>query len=264
MKGYVTVTSRRRARLRRDSAHLLARVNTMLGSVEGVMLYGSTARGSAGARSDVDVLAVVRQRPRSEFDGELAVTAYLPGHLHAMAERGSLFVLHLRHDGIILHDPTGILADALAAYRSPADCDRLATVLTVVAQGLLAATPVERASLGPAMRSLAFYVLRSAVYDACVRHGEPQFDCVRAVEQLGLPHLASVFEERRRSYSGRRLDRVLVVLPLVLPGCDNAIRSGLAATAVAVADSWPLASDLLAGVVAGHSVDYTALSLPPV
>jgi hypothetical protein len=249
----MTLTAAGRPREKRDLAGLLARVNVALGPVKAAMLYGSEARGSAGARSDVDVLALVSEGPRNVSDGNLTITAYLPHHLRVLAKRGSLFVLHLCHEGVLLHDPAGTLADTLAAYQPPADPDRLTAELAVVAGGLIAATSAERSSLGSAMQSLAFYVLRSAVYDACVRRGEPQFDCALALEQLGLAHLGPLLAERRQGYAASRLDRVLSVLPSVLPECERSGKAGLAATAVAVATDWPLASDLLAGVLAGHS-----------
>jgi predicted nucleotidyltransferase len=252
-----------RLRDRSDRAGLLASVEAVLGPVRAVMLYGSEARGSASPLSDIDILALVDENPRSTFDADLAITAYLPDHLRALAERGSLFVLHLAHDGVLLYDPSGVLADILAAYRPPAEPDSLRAEFSVVAGGLVSATPAERASFGSAMQSLAFYVLRTAVYAACARRGEPQFDTGLALEKLGLAHLAPLLDQRREGYNASRLDRVLHVLPSVLPGCEGLGRAGLAATAVAVATDCPLASDLLVGVIAGQSVDYTALSLPP-
>src|SRR5438477_358219 len=67
-----------------------------------VMLYGSRARGVSRPDSDVDVLQLVRDRPRSYSVGRANVAAYTPDHLAALAERGSLFVRHLRDDGVVL------------------------------------------------------------------------------------------------------------------------------------------------------------------
>lgn len=259
----MTITAPTESRAR-ELANLLARVLALVGPVEAAMLYGSEARGSAGPRSDVDVLVLVDEGARTVGDGNLTVSAYLPGHLRALSERGSLFVVHLRHDGVFLHDPAGLLAEILSAYTPPAHPERVIAELAVAAGGLLAATPIERTELGAKMQGLAFYLLRSAVYDACVRSGQPQFDCDGALEQLGLAALAPLLAERRQPYAAERLERVLAALPALLPGCAHHWAPGLAATAVAVAADWPFASDLLAGVVAGQSVDYTALSLPPI
>lgn len=247
----------------RDPGRLLAQVQALVGPVEAAMLYGSEARGSAGPRSDVDVLVLIRQHPRTVVLGDLTVSAYLPSHLRALAERGSLFVLHLRHDGVVLHDPTSRLADVLSAFAPPANPELVSAELAVAAGGLLAATTVERTELGAAMHGLAYYLLRSAVYDACARNGRPQFDCGTALQQLGLARLAPLIAERRLPHTAERLERVLAALPAALPGCAQRRAPGLVATSVAVAVDWPLASDLLAGVVAGQGVDYTALTLPP-
>ena len=246
-----------------DLRGLLARVQALIDPIDAAMLYGSHARCTADVGSDVDVLVLVRENTRTVIDGDLTVAAYLPDHLRTLAQRGSLFVLHLRHDGVVLHDPVDLLDDVLAGFVSPSDRGRLVAELATAAGGLVAATSAERARLGAEMQSLGFYLLRSAVYDSCARSGQPEFDSSRALEQLGLTDLAPLFAERRQPYSPNLLNRVLAALPVVLPHSAERHAPGLAATAVAVAADWPLASDLLAGVVAGRSVDYTALSLPP-
>ena len=226
------------------------------------MLYGSQARGTPHAHSDIDILVLVKETPCSASDGDLTITAYLPSHLRALAERGSLFVLHLIHDGVVLHDPESELTDILTAYRPPSDPYRLSTECAVAAGGLLSATLNERTTFGAGMQSLAFYILRTAAYDACARQGRPEFDCAVALEKLQLARLVPLLNERREAYSEERLDQLLAALPVVLPGCDKLREAGLAATAVAIADTWPLACDLLSGVLAGQAVDYTALFLP--
>jgi predicted nucleotidyltransferase len=243
-------------------SELLARVLTKMDSVRSVMLYGSYARGTASFRSDIDILALVDDRPQSLTDANLAITAYRADHLRALARNGSLFVLHLIHDGVILYDTNNELTEILASYRPPTEPSRLSAEFAIAASGLIVATSEERRSFGESMQSLAFYLLRTAVYSACALRGEPQFDTRLALGALGLEHLAALFEERREKYDPSRLDRVLETLPTVLPGCGEPAWDGLAATAVAVADTWPLASDLLAYVLAGKPIDYTALSLP--
>jgi len=248
-----------------DYAHnskLLARVQTRKTPFRSVMLYGSHARGTANTRSDIDILALDADQSHSVLEQDLTITAYRPNHLRALARNGSLFVLHLIHDGVILYDPNNELSAILAEYRPPADPSLLSAEFTIAASGLIAATDEERRSLGTAIQSLAFYVLRTALYQACVIRGRPQFETGRALEELDLQHIEPVLEERRQEYEKSRLDRVLATLPIVLPGCERPEWPGLAATVVGVAEAWPLASDLLARVLAGGAVDYTALSLP--
>ncbi len=242
---------------------LLAQAQGLVGAVQAAMLYGSCARGDATMKSDVDVLAIVRDNPGSFYEGTLAVTAYRAGHLRAMAERGSLFVLHLVCDGEIFYDPADEIAGILAAYQPPADPDQLGTELTAAASGLLSATPEERAAHGPAMRSLAYYLLRTAIYDRCAKMGKPEFDTARAADALGLSKLSPLIAARRDAFTSNGLTRVLAALPAVLPHCQPQTRPGMAAAAVRAAFDRPLASDLLADVFIGDTVDYTALTLPP-
>jgi hypothetical protein len=245
-----------------NDARLLEQAEDLVGPVEAAMLYGSCARGNATMQSDVDVLVIVRDNPGGVSDGALAITAYRAGHLRTLADRGSLFVLHLVRDGRILHDPAGELADILAAYKAPADPDRLEIELAAAASGLLAATVEERAAHGPAMRNLAYYLIRTAIYGRCAKQGEPEFDSAAAASALGLGNLAPLIAARRDAYTDDSLSRVLAALPAVLPP-NEPLAAGLAAAAVRAAFDWPLASDLLAGVFIGDAVDYTALTLPP-
>jgi Polymerase beta, Nucleotidyltransferase len=246
-----------------NDARLLEQAEDLAGPIEAAMLYGSRARGNATMQSDVDVLAIVRDNPGSVSEGALVITAYRAGHLRTLADRGSLFVLHLVRDGRILHDPAGELAGILAAYRSPADPDRLGVELAAAASGLLAATAEERRAHGPAMRNLAYYVIRTAIYDRCAKRGKPEFDSVAAAAALGLEKLAPLIAARRDAYTDDSLTRVLAALPAVLPHSGFPALHGLAAAAVRAAFDRPLASDLLTGVLIGDAVDYTALTLPP-
>jgi hypothetical protein len=248
-----------------EKERLLERACGLVGSIDAAMLYGSRARGEATPGSDIDILAVVRDRPGAFTDGDdLAVSAYCAGHLRHLAERGSLFVLHLVHDGEMLHDPDGVLASILAGYKPAEDPERLSAELAVAAAGLLAATPAEREQHGPAMRHLAYYLLRTAVYNKCAASGDPEFDNTAALCAAGLPQLAGLFAARRDAYSDLALRDVLGALPgVVLPHRAQPRANGLVASAVAAAFDWPLASDLLSGVLTGPAVDYTALTLPP-
>src|SRR6266516_788528 len=87
--------------------------SALTGESLAVMLYGSRARGRPRLDSDVDVLQLVPSRPGSYSVGRVNVAAYTPAHLMLLARRGSLFVRHLRDEGILLEDPKGVLARIL-------------------------------------------------------------------------------------------------------------------------------------------------------
>lgn len=241
---------------------LLSRVRHVLAhEPAGVLLYGSYARGTADAESDIDVLVVTESQPGSVQDRNLSITSYLPDHLRALAERGSLFVLHLKYDGRILYDPLGSLGDILSAYQPPAEPDRLWKELAAAAEGLAAALPDERREHGPGMLQLARYLLRTAVYDLCARSGRPQFDVVAAAIQVGHPELLPVLRDRREEYSDLRLQAAHEALLTVFkPAVVSA--ASLMATSVRLAQERPYASDLLASVLVGDTLPYTALTLP--
>lgn len=241
---------------------LIDQVEALLGPVAAVMLYGSHARETAGDESDVDILALVEQRPRDVREGALNITAYHRSHLTLLAERGSLFVQHLRQDGKILYDPRGLLKTALDAYRPPRDKHRLAAELHAATEGLLSATPGDVEKHGRGMRALSYYLMRTAIYDRCARSGRPEFDLEIALGVNGLTDLASVFAARRAPFTDERLTEVIDGLGSVFSNAEPRF-SSLAAAAVELSGHRPLASDLLSSVLVGDAVPYTALTLPP-
>src|SRR5215217_6665491 len=93
------------------------------------MLYGSQARLSAGNGSDIDLVELVNSEPHSYESFGVSVTQYVPAHLKAMASAGSLFVLHLKLEGLSITDPHGVLKRALGAYRQPSNYDSLRSEL---------------------------------------------------------------------------------------------------------------------------------------
>lgn len=241
---------------------LLTQVYALVPRARAVMLYGSHARGTARPDSDVDVLVLVDQDPGHFESGSLTVTAYLPGHLRSLAAQGSLFVRHLCHDGKILDDPVSLLTDILASYRPPNDPDEVTREMEIVASGLRSATPQELSDFGAAIQGLVFYVLRTTIYNSCVIAGHPQFDIGLALDQSRLGHLKPLFQGRRDGYSSALVSRLLDALDEALPVSNSDHRQGIAATAVELSLSHPMASDLLVGVLTGQPIDYTALALP--
>jgi hypothetical protein len=223
-----------------------------------VMLYGSRARGVARPDSDVDVLQVVPDRPRSYSMGRVNIAAYTPAHLMLLAQRGSLFVRHLRDEGIVLQDFDGLLADILAAYQQPKGYERLKGELAVA----FAATSVADAdAFSAGLLRLAVYSVRSALYIRAAESGRLTFDVERASNDCGVPHLPELLR------SGRREDaRLLGSIGLQLIGVPVPadMPTDLPSLAVWSRDSLPLAARLLEAVVAGEAhIDYTSLTLPP-
>ena len=227
-----------------------------------VMVYGSQARGSADAASDVDVLQVVSHSSGSYKVGRVAVTAYTPAHLHAMAKNGSLFVRHLREEGVLLFDNGEVLARALAAYERPHNYVSLIAELRAAAEALAVGCS-EFEQYQQAMGRLGIYLLRSALYVEAETSGSPTFDVDLAAKALGYHSLGEVLALRRSvllSPEDARRIRSAVLSHFSI----TVHETSLANLAVKWARTRPHASALIAQVLSSaDELDYAGLPLPP-
>jgi predicted nucleotidyltransferase len=96
-------------------------------SIDSAALYGSVARGDVEPHSDVDLLVVccgsVKERLYLELASalsgtcrNLSISLYSPSELLFMKRVGSLFLLHLRNEGILLFDRSGSLTKILREF----------------------------------------------------------------------------------------------------------------------------------------------------
>jgi hypothetical protein len=111
---------------KREEAELNARrLADGVDGVEGVLLFGSVARGDAEATSDIDLMVVSRsplpgQTLRSALGGEAGALVCHTWESFRQARRDDWsFFVHLREEGRRLHDPHGRLAEELRAVRRP-------------------------------------------------------------------------------------------------------------------------------------------------
>ena len=101
---------------------------------DGLLVFGSCARGDDSATSDVDLIAVHRGPPPEDvLDGlspRVSLAFYTPQRLYELPERSPLFANHLSREGVVVHDRSGVLSDVLSRV-TPLDTaavDRLAVL----------------------------------------------------------------------------------------------------------------------------------------
>ena len=101
-------------------AEKIARYFASLPDVEGVCLFGSIARGETDRWSDIDLLVVgqdpdlsptkLRRALPDDMQRERLSLLYYPRpELEELFESGASFIDHLRHEGKILYDESGVL-----------------------------------------------------------------------------------------------------------------------------------------------------------
>jgi len=92
-----------------------------------VALFGSVARGEATPDSDIDLLVIVSERPSEALTEYLSVRRQIePYPLRRLSplvttpeqlRRNFLLLLDITEEGLILHDPQGVLAGLLTKVR---------------------------------------------------------------------------------------------------------------------------------------------------
>ncbi|WP_199440508.1 nucleotidyltransferase domain-containing protein [Umezawaea beigongshangensis] len=234
-----------------------------LGDSLATMLYGSYARGTEVKESDIDLLQLVERSPKAYDFNHISVTQYTPLHLKIMAQEGSLFVLHLKIEGISVYDHKNILAGCLNEYTAPKSYDLVKEELAIAARALnpsLLDTDQHLKSL----TRLGIYILRTLAYIKCTEAGTPTFDIDNAEKILQDKRLTGPVQNRRKwEISPDNLQNIYDVIVDNLPSAEENRYKTL--EEIAVANShYRHASALIANVISGSkTIDYAALALPP-
>lgn len=199
--------------------------------------------------------------------GRVAVTAYTAAHLHLMAQSSSLFLLHLKEEGIILDDAHGVLARALAAYVPLRDFSSLWRPLRAAAS-VLSVSDELFLTHGQSIARLGLYLLRTALYLGAAESGRPYFDMTMAAVSTGHGVVQRACELRRaKEFSPSDLRLVAQAVELVLAverGSSIQSVQELQNRAVSMSTVSPHASALLVNVLFGEvEVDYVGLALTP-
>jgi len=254
-----------RARARGETPHpdvITRAMAAVRGPYIALALYGSQARGTQRVDSDIDVLHVVSTAPGKYSDGDVNVTAYNIDTLRSMSVNGSLFMLHLRTDGHIISDPTGVLKRIFDDYRQPPNFAKAIAELAAAARAL---TVDDSAAYEDGLRKLGIYVARTACYAVLADRGEPEFDPEVVSRKLGIPSMARALRMRLDPPQSDDLE-VLYLALLDLLGDIPPAETTLDSLAVQLLHESPYAATLMAQVLAGptEGFEYTALAAPPI
>lgn len=172
---------------------VIAEIPKLPGTVTGLLIYGSRARGDAVAGSDLDLLALVPVQLPSINVGAISVSFYTADQLATGIS--SLFGVHLKRDGKILRDDDGGLA---AALERMGQVDTMRLFGRVRVMSALFTTPdTDLPKYLSGLLREARYLLRSSLYAEAIAKGSPCFSVRELATRHGDPDLARLLASRR-------------------------------------------------------------------
>jgi hypothetical protein len=169
-------------------------------------LFGSVARGDRDEFSDIDLLVVgdnsaeLTEHAQALASKGFACSTYTWSKLRYIADRGSLFVAHLKYEGIILTDPQNRLKQLLESYQARASYRGLKQDAVRIVQ-LLAAVPDNAAGHSWACDVL-FTAFRTFAVPHLAERGKFRFAHGELVN--GLCHERCDLEEFREAFLNLR------------------------------------------------------------
>ncbi len=151
----------------------------------GILVYGSRARGDSIQTSDLDLLALLANPRGSRIDGHVTLSVYTPAQL--VSASGTLFGMHLSRDSKIIHDTHHILASILQSFRNPDPEILLSRVRHYSA--LLDVSETDRTVYLTGIVRLARYLLRTAIYALALKGKSPCFSVRELADRFSEPEL---------------------------------------------------------------------------
>jgi hypothetical protein len=161
--------------------------------VEGLLLYGSQARGDAVPGSDLDLLALAAVARPTTRVGDVNVCFYSREQLAAGV--GTLFGFHLKRDARIVWDVSGHLQRAVAAM-GEVDTNRLLARGHLVSE-LFTNPARDLPKYLPGLLREARYLLRSCLYARAIAEGRPCFSIRALAIRHGDPALVDLLASRQ-------------------------------------------------------------------
>src|SRR4029077_15211361 len=128
--------------------------------IEGLLIYGSQARGDAVPGSEIDLRGLVNAPRPSIPSGDVNISYYTRDHLST--GMGTLFGAHLKRDAKIVWDNHGHLSRAVQ-HMGEVDTDRLLTRVHRMSE-LFTSQERDLPKYLPGLMRQARYLLRSCLY----------------------------------------------------------------------------------------------------
>src|SRR5262249_27397566 len=128
-------------------------------------------------------------------------------------QSGSLFVLHLKTEGIVLHDPRAILEKSLSEYAAPASYDPYLADLRTASDLLNVSKAAYRTQWDRCHR-LVLFLLRSTLYARPAQRGKPVFSMSRIASAEGDAQIEEIYA--LKYHTGPNLELFLRAVRLLL------------------------------------------------
>lgn len=223
--------------------------------VEGLLVYGSQARGDAVPGSDLDMLALVASSRPSAQSGDVHVSYYTREQLSTGI--GTLFGAHLRRDARIVWDKHGHLTRAVEEM-GEVDTRRLLARARSMTR-LFTSPERDLPKYLPGVLRQARYLLRSCQYAQAIADGEPCFSVRELAIRHRDPYLARLLASRHTGEATAvELEECLSRLRRIVGDFPLSEHGSLEATVV---NEWGRHSDVLSMAfmalgVTGQDSDY--------
>lgn len=148
--------------------------------VEGLLVYGSQARGDAVPGSDLDLIALTSSPRPSRQCGDVSISYYTRRQLSTGTS--TLFGAHLKRDGKVVWDDSGELTRAIDGMGEVDTSRLLARALSL--SELFTSPGYDLPKFLPGLLRQARYLLRSCLYAQAIATGDPCF----SVRELAVRH----------------------------------------------------------------------------